>query len=412
MKPMQMLFLSEMIPYPLDRARSQRIYHLLKSVASVMEVTFVCFLRDEGERAYVEDLQPLCREIHCIPADEWGHHAVLNRSRPTIWAHALAGYLHPTRPVQLRWYASTYAERLVAELCSRSFDLIWAERLVCMKLLPTKVSARVIVDLDDLEHRKLAYRLRQTGWYRLKPFDFLEYLKFRRFEKNLLTTNYEFAVCSAVDRAALGDSGRVWVVPNGVDLPGTDSGPSRPGRAPSFLFAGTMNYEPNVDGACYFVDRIFPLIRRDLRNARLLIVGRDPSARVQKLHNGENIVVTGGVPDMKPYLEQATAIVVPIRFGGGTRIKILEAMAHRRPVVSTTIGAEGLEIQPNVHFLQRDNPREFADSCVKLWRDPQLGADLARRACQVVSERYTWDHISAGVRQVLTGCPVLEHISV
>jgi len=403
---MRTLFLSEMIPYPLDTAINQRIYHLLKSVASVSEVTLVCFLRNESERAYVEDLRPLCREIHCIPADRWGHRNVFKRPRPIIWAHALAGYLHPTLPVQLRWYKSEYAKCLVAELCSRSFDLIWAERPVCMKLLPSDTSARVIIDLADLEHRKLAYRLCRTGWYRLKPFDFLEYLKFRRLEKGLLKSSYEFAVCSAIDQAVLGEPKRVWVVPNGINLPRTQSQVPAEDRDPTFLFMGSMSYDPNVDGICYFANRIFPLIRRQLQNARLLIVGRDPVQAVRRLHNGESIFVTGGVQDMQPYLEQATATVVPLRFGGGTRIKILEAMAHKRPVVSTTIGAEGLDIEPNVDFLRCDDPQEFARACVMLWRDPQLRTDLAGRAYRLVSNEYTWDRISVTVQEIVAGCSV------
>jgi glycosyltransferase involved in cell wall biosynthesis len=272
-----------------------------------------------------------------------------------------------------------------------------------MELLPPDLSARVIIDLDDLEHRKLAYRLRQTGWYRLKPFHVLEYLKFRRLETNLLRTSYEFAVCSAIDRAVLGDAeaDRVWVIPNGINLPQAPPEPPTEHRNPTFLFMGSMGYDPNIDGACYFASQIFPLIRSQLPKAQLLIVGHSPVASVSKLHNGDSIVVTGGVPDVGPYLEQATAVVVPIRFGGGTRIKILEAMAHARPVVSTTIGAEGLETEPNVHFLQCDDPQEFATACVMLWRDPQLCADLTRKAYQLVGERYTWDNISARIHEIL-----------
>ena len=398
---MRTLFLSEQVPFPLDGARKQRIFHLLKGVASASDVTLVCFLRSEAERESLEPLRPLCRAIHCVPSHQWGHRDIYRKSRAAIWAHSLAEYLHPTEPALLRWYESSHARRLVAELCSRPFDVIWAERLVCMRLLPKGVQTRVIVDIDDLEHRKLAHRLRHSGWDPLKPFHALEYLKLKRIEDNFLRTRFEFAVCSALDRAHLENNPRVWVVPNGVDLPEGPSGAAANAEFPVFAFIGTMSYDPNVDAACYFARRILPLIRREIPEARFLIVGRDPAPAVQRLNDRYQVEVTGGVSDVAPYLQRAIAAVAPIRFGGGTRIKILEAMAHRKAVVSTSIGAEGLEVTSGEHLLIADTSENFAASCIALWQDRQLRDRLADSAQALIARQYTWDIAEDTVGRIL-----------
>jgi glycosyltransferase involved in cell wall biosynthesis len=398
---MRTLFLSEQVPYPLDSARNQRIYQLLKGVAAASEVTLVCFLRSDGEREYLEPLRSLCSAIHCVPPDCWGHKWVFEKPRPFIWAHELAGYLHPTRPVLVRWYESPYARQLVANLCEQSFDLIWAERLPCMDLLPPHVSTRVIVDIDDLEHRKLAHRLRHTGWYAEKPFHAIEYLKMKRVESNLLNTGFEFAVCSSVDRAAFGDSNRVWVVPNGVNPKPESVSSTRLCREPIFVFLGSMDYAPNIDGVRWLTRDIFPLILRELPEAKLHIVGRDPAPAVRALHNGHNITVTGRVPTIEPYLRGAAAVVASIRFGGGTRIKILEAMSARTPVVATTIGAEGIEARAGVHLLIADDPRSLADACVKLWQNPVLAKGLADSALRLIEHHYTWGQIGYRIQEML-----------
>ena len=399
---MRTLFISTMVPYPLNTGINQRIYHLLRSVASVSEVTFVAFLRNEAERGYVQHFQAITGGVHLIPPVEWGIGKLGAHSRPVVWARSLGRSLHPSLPYGVQWYRSNYARDLIARLCGNNFDLIWAGGLPCVQLLPAGLQERTVIDLADLEHRKAAYRLRRSAWCAGTPLQYLDYVKLKRMEQGLLEKPYEYVVCSSIDKAVLGGSDRVWVVPNGVDIPETRShSESRTVDAPVFVFVGLMNYDPNVDGICHFVNRIFPLILRQAPGAQLLIVGRDPVPAVNRLHNGRSIVVTGTVPTVAPYLENATALIVPIRFGGGTRIKILEAIAHKVPVVSTTIGAEGLDLRPGSHILIADDPAGFAAASLKLWREPEAAAQMARNAYDVVSPSYTWDSIGRKVQGIV-----------
>jgi len=306
-------------------------------------------------------------------------------------------------PALFRWYSSPRAAALVKRLYAQPFDLVWAEKLFSLPLFPMPPDKRVLFDLHDIEYRKLGRRLRNAPFYRLKPLEFADYLKLRSLERRLRKLPIELAVCSDADRTALGADSRIWVVPNGVDLPSRDPHYPLPGNVPLILFTGTMNYPPNVDAARFFVRSIFPRIHRAVPGARFMIVGRDPLPVVQRLHDGEKIVVTGAVPDVASYFSGATVVVAPIRFGGGTRIKILEAMAQRKAVVSTTIGAEGIEGQSGKHFILADAPAAFADACLSLLRNSDLRERLGNEAYCLVRDQYQWSQIERQVQRIVTG---------
>src|SRR5262249_34836826 len=160
-------------------------------------------------------------------------------------------------------------------------------------------------------------------------------------------------------------SRRMVVIPNAVRVPTRIA--ARPRGGPfTLLFVGTLGYYPNEDAAIYFRAEILPRLQVTAgRSVRLLIVGSNPSARLQALARDHQVTVTGTVPDVTRYYAAADAVIVPLRAGGGTRIKVLEAFGHRRPVVSTTVGAQGIEVTPGTHLLIGDTPRAFADQCAR-----------------------------------------------
>jgi len=276
-----------------------------------------------------------------------------------------------------------------------------------MAFLPKRLDCRVIVDLDDLEHRKLGRRLRHGDWDRLLPFRGLEFLKFRRLERNLLNLPYEFVVCSEVDHKFFRESNRVLVVPNGFEQQSAYPSHCAVAPTPIFLFVGTMCYEPNVDAVRFFANAIFPLIRRHEPNARFLIVGHDPTEAVLALKSIPGITVTGTVPSVEDYLRQATVFVAPVRFGGGTRIKILEAMAYGRAVVSTTVGAEGIEVESGKHLLLADRPADFAASCLLLLNDASLRERIGEEGYSLFKKQYTWSRIERHVEDIVRSRPIV-----
>jgi glycosyltransferase involved in cell wall biosynthesis len=185
---------------------------------------------------------------------------------------------------------------------------------------------------------------------------------------------------------------QVDVIPNGVDVQMYQPS-SLDGNQPALLFIGTMDYPPCNDAALYFVSEILPHIRRVIPNVETWIVGRDPSPEVMQL-NGKGVHVTGRVDDVRPYYRRSSVCVVPLRAGGGTRLKILEAMALGRPVVSTTIGCEGLDVVDGEHLLIADTPKLFSEQTVRLIQDTKLCQRITTEARELVVTHYDWDGIA------------------
>jgi glycosyltransferase involved in cell wall biosynthesis len=182
----------------------------------------------------------------------------------------------------------------------------------------------------------------------------------------------------------------VLVIPTGVDTQKIRPAPE-PGGPPQLLFAGTLGYPPNAQGVTWFVERAWPEVRRKLPDARLDIAGRDPPPDVVALGGRDGITVIGPVPEMAPYFARAHAVVVPILTGAGMRVKIVDAMANGRAVVSTSLGWEGLpHVQPDRHLLVADQPPEFAAATVRLLREPALRGTLATAARELAERHYDW----------------------
>jgi len=397
------LFVSNVVPWPLTAGDKIRAYHLVRAVAEVTDLTLVCFAYDDAERCDLDALAPLVRESFLVPRAtcRYWKEARLPKARRIL--SALRGYLHPRRPVLFESWESKEAEQLVQQLARRRFDVAFAEWLGGMPLLGRLEDARRFVNLNDVQYRRLKYQLTRIRPDRRTPLEALEYLKLRRLERRLAQQPYEFLVCSELDRQAIGGGPRVWVVPNGVEsleaLPATTGG----GNECLLLFIGEMSYPPNIDAVTFFARHVFPTIRRANPSARFFVVGRNPVDAVRTLDDGSAITVTGGVPSVQPYLEKASVVVVPIRYGGGTRLKILEAMGHGRAVVSTSVGAEGIDARPEEHLLIADGPESFAQACLRLTRDPRLRARLTAAAHRLVSTRYEWGSIERSVQQIILG---------
>ena len=179
------------------------------------------------------------------------------------------------------------------------------------------------------------------------------------------------------------------MIPNAVRIPASVTD-RRSRSTVTFLFVGTLGYYPNEDAAMFFCTEILPRVRASAgRPVRVLIAGSNPSARVRALAREPEITVAGAVPDLAPHYAAADAVVVPLRAGGGTRIKVLEAFGYRRPVVSTTVGAQGIDVTPGTHLLIGDTPGAFARQCVRLIEAPGLGKQLAARAFEFVKTHHT-----------------------
>jgi glycosyltransferase involved in cell wall biosynthesis len=191
------------------------------------------------------------------------------------------------------------------------------------------------------------------------------------------------------------------VVPNGVELEQFPYRPERPReRAPIFTYIGMLSYAPNADALDYFVTHIWPLIRSEMPEARFRIVGRCPPAEVMALTEKPGVELIPDVPEILPYFHDADALLVPLRAGSGTRLKIIEALASGCPVVTTSLGCEGLEVRDGDHLFIADNPAEFARRATWLARHPDAVRPVQARGRQLVEEHYTWERIGQHLRDV------------
>jgi glycosyltransferase involved in cell wall biosynthesis len=213
----------------------------------------------------------------------------------------------------------------------------------------------------------------------------------RRLHKRIAQSAAAVVVCSDLDRRRLQAVNAV-VIPNAYPDDPIPRGRAEVGDPPVLMFAGLLTYHANADAVEYLVERILPQLRRVLPSVRLRLVGAADDAQ-RRLHDPPGVTVTGYVPDITTELAQADAIVVPIRYGGGTRIKILEAFAHRIPVVSTTVGAEGIGAVHEQEILLADTPADFAAACVRVLRDAALRRRMIEAAHRLFARKYRSDRV-------------------
>jgi len=289
---------------------------------------------------------------------------------------------------------------------SRHYDLVWISGAECYLPLRGLIHGPTIVDLDNLEDYKIARRPVASGQltrefrhaHRAAVRGVLARASARRDARLWRELQAEIAartdavvVCSELDRARLG-ARNGFVIPNGYAYQERPLGRVSVGHPPVVSFVGFLPYLPNVDAAQYLVRAIAPLIRARLPQVQLRLVGR-ADQRVLRLADPPRVVVTGAVEDLATELRIADLIAVPIRFGGGTRIKILEAFAHRIPVVATPQGVEGIDARDGREILIRESPESFADACVRLLTDERLRRAVADAAHALFAEKYRWDRI-------------------
>lgn len=276
----------------------------------------------------------------------------------------------------------------------------------------------LVVDLWDVEDVRLSRELEVRRSTSLRPRTLWHTLRqrsdvraWRHLHAALCEAADAITVCSDVDRRAMPVSGRVLVVPNGADVE-KRSACAPPEPPPVVLFHGQNTYGPNVEAAHVLASEVQPLLRAAIPDVRIRIVGRTDH-RVERLHRPPMVTVTGFVEDIGEELDRAWVVIVPLRVGGGTRLKILEAFAHRVPVVSTGVGAEGLAVEHGRHLLIADDPMELAARTAELIRDRDLARRLTGAAFELVRTAYDWRTIRTdladSLRPVLDGRSRVEH---
>jgi glycosyltransferase involved in cell wall biosynthesis len=275
-------------------------------------------------------------------------------------------------------------------------DLCVADFLVAMPNLPARASVPVVLFEHNVEHMiwKRLHDVEKRPWRRALLG--LEWRKMRRYETAACARAGLTVAVSEADRALLAANAPgadIRAIGTGVDT--AYFHPSDAAEAPATLvFTGSMDWYPNEDAILYFIAEVLPQLRQAVPGLSLAVVGRDPTERLRAACSAAGVQVTGTVADVRPYVAEAAVHVVPLRIGGGTRLKILEALAMGKAVVATRVGAEGLPIVPGEHFLQADSPADFAQAVVTLLKDPGRRRALGMAGRRLVEERHSWAQVT------------------
>jgi polysaccharide biosynthesis protein PslH len=394
-----LLFLSPIMPDVSGNGLAMRAGATLEALAADYEVHLLVIPvagSDPGSAgAPGEAVRRWCARIlvHQIERHVDPHFGLIAGVRdPQERLSALLAYPRPS----LGRFATSASVREAAELAAGPhYQAVHVLRLYLAPFAePYLASERGPVcrlDLDDYEpatRRRIAGLLRQNGDEPAALVQEWEASRYEALAAAILPRFDRVYVASAADRAPVAaqhPGTDVAVLENVIRLPGPYAASSPPsavipaaGKPFTFLFVGSFGYYPNDDAARYFCGKVLPLLRAGApRPFRVRLVGANPSAAVRLLAAMPDVTVTGPVADVSPWYESACAVIVPVRAGGGTRIKVLEAFAHQRPVVATSAGAEGLEVTAGRHLLIADSPGDFAACCGRLMRDPALGGQLA-----------------------------------
>lgn len=405
---MKTLFLAPQVPWPLDVGSKIRVHNFLRCYAEMGDVTLVCFAENQSEAQAVSNLNQYCKRIFCFPL--WpAQFAPEQQSRKF---GALMQLIRFKPRITQFFNCPKLASQVESLIASEHFDIVHVERLfmvinadAALRGRPRSGRPLLVLDIDDLESEKIGRLAVLHSWRSMrKYFEMLEFLKLKAYERRILSQFDWVLVCSEKDRLYLVRSRRlpeIKVFSNGAEVSDCVLPSGARDDGSTLVFLGAMNYQPNEDAALYFIESILPLIRERLPSIRLIVAGKSPSPRLRTLHNGRDLLVTGYVEEKNQLFASCTVFVVPLRIGGGTRLKILETMAFGKPVVSTTIGCEGIDVKPVENILVADTPQDFAAACLNLLADETRRQALGRAGRELVERSYRWEAIRNGYVKVL-----------
>jgi glycosyltransferase involved in cell wall biosynthesis len=375
--------------WPVNAGGRLRSFHMIRELSERHQVTLFTTHGPAEDPAGLAAQLPRC-EVISLPF-------TLAKLGSARFAGALVGSWTSTSPLDL-WRARVPALRRAVRqrVAAGDVDLCVADFMTATPNLPVNGPVPVVLFEHNVEYviwQRLS--LAEPGFWRRVPLE-LEWRKMRAAEARACTAAAATIAVSEVDRALLAElapSARIRAVPTGVDT--RYFAPNGFHEQPDTLvFTGSMDWYPNESALTSFFETILPRIRREVPAVQMAVVGRNPTARLRAAAAAAGVQVTGTVDDIRPHMARAAVYVVPLQVGGGTRIKIFEALAMGKALVSTTVGAEGLPITPGEHFVQADDPSDFAAAVVSLLRNPAQRRALGLAGRRLVEEKYGWASVT------------------
>lgn len=395
---MHILWLKTELLHPVDKGGRIRTYQMLRELVKQHRVTYLTL--DDGDAApdAADRAAEYCHELVRVP------HRAPKKFTPGFYAHVARTLGSPLPYAVARYRSRAMRDEIARRVTQGDVDLLVCDFLAPSVNVPEELPVKRLLFQHNVEasiwqrHADVAtnpiYKALYRGqWRRMRRFEARECARYDR----VVAVSAEDA-----DRMRRDYGVRdVASIPTGVDT--EYFRPGSPDRvAPSGLvFTGSMDWLPNQDAVRFLIEQVLPRIRASVLDVTLTVVGRNPPPALVAACAGEpGVTFTGWVEDVRPYIERAAVYVVPIRIGGGTRLKIYEAMAMEKPIVSTTVGAEGLPLDDGRHLLLADSPDAFADAVVRLLQDAAGARELAYRGAEYVRERFGWDRVAATFSEI------------
>lgn len=404
---MNILWLNAGLLLPLDKGGKLRTWHLMRRLAKRHDITYLSFAEPSQTPLDREGMREVCAHLQTIPRTDVG--------KGTARFHLdAARHVLDRVPYAVAKYRSTaFRDALDRLLHTRRFDAVVCDFLPPVVNLPDRLPCPAVLFTHNVE-AEIWRRHAQAARNPVARFLLTQqWQRMLRFERNALA---RFDLVLAVSDADRQTFERLYpgalrtpahVVRTGVDT--TYFAPmAAPERRAHLVFTGSMDWLPNEDGMTHFVRDILPLVRHAEPDATLSIIGRAPTPAVRRLADGAGIEVTGRVEDVRPHIAAGAVYIVPLRIGGGTRLKIFEAMSMGKAVVSTTVGAEGLPVTSGQNVVIADEPERFAEAVVHMIRDADRRRRIERAARRLVVDQYDWSAVAQDFEDALasacSGC--------
>lgn len=390
---MQILFLSRWFPYPPDNGARIRVYNLLRQLAVEHTVDLVTFVAEPVHESSLAALRQVCRQVEMCAYRPFRPNSVT----------AAAGFFSPKPRSVLDTY-SPEVEASVRRLSqSQRYDVVIAssfDMAPYAQILP----ANVVKIWEEIELATIYESYSKQDQFLRRLRNGLTWRKTARYTQETLRHFHGCTVVTEQESRIVGplraDHCPIEVIPNGVDVHAYcgDFGLPQPD---TLVYAGALTYQANLDAMHYFIDQILPRIQAQRPQVKLTITGRTDNVTMERLPHNDAVTFSGYLADIRPTIARSWASVVPLRVGGGSRLKILESLALGTPVIATRKGAEGLDLTAGVDLLVADSPVEFADATVRLLTDDDLRARLSEQGKTSVAARYDWQGIGHKFRSFI-----------
>jgi sugar transferase (PEP-CTERM/EpsH1 system associated) len=386
---MRILLLTPQRPYPPHQGTTLRNFNLVKELSKRHTVCVLTFLEPDQNPDNPGPLPDLCEWVEAIPVPQRNTGLRLRQMLTSV------------RPdMSWRLWSPVLNQRLVERLDQEQFDVVEIEGIEMAPYLPAIKATRprplIIYDAHNaewiLQKRAFLADVKNPARWMAALYSWVQWHRLRRYEAHLLHQVDHTVAMSAPDKVTLRDvapDAPITVVPNGVDLVAFSQFRGKPINF-DLLFTGKMDFRPNIDAALWFGQQVLPLIQAKRPQTTFAIVGQRPHPRLDVLRDNPNITITGYVDEVRPYFAGTTVYVVPLRVGGGTRLKLLEAMAMRKAIVSTTVGAEGFPVVNGQELILADEPDSFAREVLNLLDNPSRRMRLGAAGKAFAKANYGW----------------------